>query len=82
MITVKCDDGFIGEIDSIVGSEGYQDRTDFITNALREKVEESKLRQAMSSIAHLKGSSKKQTSNKIYEETRKMAFDEIASNSK
>ena len=64
MITVKLEDKFLNDIDSIVQKEGYQNRTEFIRNALREKVEEVKLREAMANIAHLKGVSKKKTTEK------------------
>jgi metal-responsive CopG/Arc/MetJ family transcriptional regulator len=78
MITVKLDDKFLGEIDSVVQKEGYQNRTEFIRNALREKVEEAKLREAMIDIAHLKGAAKKKTTEKEFEEIRKKAFEEIS----
>ena len=60
----------------------YQNRTEFIRNALREKVEESKIREAMLDIAHLKGAAKKKTTDKGYEEIRKKAFDELSKNLK
>ena len=78
MITVKMDNKFLEDIDSIVEKEGYQNRTEFIRNALREKVEETKLREAMTHMAHLKGSAKKKTTEKEYEEIRKRAFVEIS----
>ena len=63
MITVKMEDKFLKEVDSVVKKEGYQNRTEFIRNALREKIEQVKLKEAMIEIAHLKGASKKRTSN-------------------
>ena len=78
MITVKMEDKFLKEIDSIVKKEGYQNRTEFIRNALREKLEESKLKEAMLEIAHLKGASKKRTTEKEYEDIRKRAFKELS----
>jgi len=78
MITVKMDDKFLEDIDTIVKKEGYQNRTEFIRNALREKVDETKLREAMINIAHLKGSAKNKTTEKEYEEIRKRAFEEIS----
>ena len=78
MITLKLENTFLSEIDTIVQNEGYQNRTEFIRNALREKVEEVKLREAMAKIAHLKGTSKKRTTEKEYEEIRKKAFEEIS----
>lgn len=78
MITVKMDDKFLEDIDSVVKKEGYQNRTEFIRNALREKVEASKLKQAMMSIAHLKGAAKKKTTDEEFEKIREKAFEEIS----
>jgi len=78
MITVKLDDGFLGDIDAVVKKEGYQNRTEFIRNALREKVAESRLKEAMMEIAHLKGASKNKTTDKEFEAIRKMAFEELS----
>jgi len=78
MITVKMDNVFLGEVDKVVKNEGYQNRTEFIRNALREKVEEIKLKKAMMELAHLKGSAKKKTTEKDYEKIRAKAFDEIS----
>lgn len=77
MITVKLDEVFLKEVDSVVEGRGYQNRTEFIRNALRDKVEEVKLREAMMQIAHLKGASKKKTSDTQLEKIRTMVFDEF-----
>ena len=78
MITVKLEDEFLGDIDTIVKNEGYQNRTEFIRNALREKIEEIKLRKAMMELANLKGSAKKRTTEESYEKIRAKAFEEIS----
>jgi len=78
MITVKLEDVFLNEMDSIVKNEGYQNRTEFIRNALREKIEEIKLRKAMMELAHLKGGAKKRTTEENYEKIRAKAFEEIS----
>lgn len=77
MITVKLDEVFLNEIDGIVKRQGYQNRTEFIRNALREKVEEAKLKAAMIQIAHLKGASKKKTSEEQLEKIREKVFEEL-----
>ena len=78
MITVKMDHVFLGEVDKVVMNEGYQNRTEFIRNALREKVEAIKLKKAMLELAHLKGSVKKKTTEDDYEKIRAKAFEEIS----
>ena len=77
MITLKLDDMFLKEIDSIVEKQGYHNRTEFIRNALREKVEDTKLKGAMMQIAHLKGASKKKTSDADLEKIREKVFNEL-----
>ncbi len=76
MITVKLDDGFLEEVDRTVKSEGYQNRTELIRNALREKVDKAKMKEALLELAHLKGKSKKTTPAE-YERVRKRAFEEL-----
>lgn len=78
MITVKLDSMFLGDIDSVVKKEGYHNRTEFIRNALREKVEEIKLKKAMIELTHLKGAAKKRVSEQDYEKARMAAFEEIS----
>lgn len=77
MITVKLDDAFLKQIDNVVEMEGYQNRTEFIRNALREKLEEAKLKQAMMEIANLKGASKKKTTDEELEKIREKVFDDL-----
>ncbi len=75
MISLKLQDAFLKEIDDIADKNGYHDRTEFIRSALRDKVEEKKLKAAMMELSHLKGASKKRTSNKEIEKIRKRLFD-------
>ena len=77
MITLKLENSFLNNIDSIVRKEGYQSRTEFIRNALREKVESSKLKEAMVELSKLKGASKKKTTDEELELIREKAFEEI-----
>lgn len=78
MITVKMDENFLKEIDEVVKTQGYQNRTEFIRNALREKVEESKLKSAMMDFAKFKGSSNKKTTDLEYESVREKAFETLS----
>ena len=80
MITLKMDNVFLEDIDNTIKKEGYQNRTEFIRDALREKLEDIKLKKAMMEIAHLKGASKKKTSDEELERIREKAFEEIDKN--
>jgi len=82
MITLKLEDKFLKDIDTIVKKEGFQNRTEFIRNALREKIDNIKLKQAMMEIAHLKGASKRKTTEEEYERARAKAFEEVYKNLK
>ncbi|MBI4140998.1 ribbon-helix-helix protein, CopG family [Candidatus Woesearchaeota archaeon] len=77
MITLKLEERFLEEIDTVVEKEGYQNRTEFIRQALREKLEEGKIKKAMLELAHLKGASKKKTTTKEYEQARHLAFEKL-----
>ena len=76
MITVKMDRKFLRQIDSTVKENGYKNRTEFIRNALREKIDETKFREAMQRLAPLQGAFKGKKVS--YEKVREMAFEEIA----
>jgi len=78
MITVKLEGKFLADIDTVVKKSGYQNRTEFIRNALREKVEEARIKEAMIEISHLKGAAKKKTSTREYERMREKAFKAIS----
>ena len=78
MITLKLEERFLKEIDDVVEREGYQNRTEFIRNALREKLEEVKMRKAMVELAHLKGAAKKKISAEEYEKVRTKAFEQLS----
>ncbi|MBT3465131.1 hypothetical protein HOD20_00335 [archaeon] len=82
MITFKLEDTFLKDVDSVVKNQGFHSRTEFIRNALREKVEEAKLKEAMIQIAKLKGSSNNNTSDKKLEEIRNKVFEEFEKNLK
>lgn len=78
LVTFKMEHKFLEEVDRTAKFSGFQTRTEFIREALREKVEEAKLKEAMMQIAHLKGAAKKKTTEKEYEAAREKAFEEIS----
>jgi len=77
LVTFKMEHNFLKDIDKVVKKEGYQNRTEFIRSALREKLEKTKLKEAMESIAHLKGASKKKTSDEDLHKIRAKVFEEF-----
>ena len=79
MITVKLEENFLKSVDAVVEKEGYQNRTEFIRNALREKLEQSKIKEAMLALAHLKGAAKRKVSPEEYEKVRVQVCEEFFS---
>jgi len=77
MITMKMENNFLKEVDDIVKTQGFQNRTEFIRNALRDKIEEIKLKKAMMKLADFKGISKK-SNDEQYEKIRSEAFEKIS----
>ncbi len=77
MITFKLENNFLKEVDEVVKNQRFQSRTEFIRNALREKVEEAKMKEAMMQIANLKGKSSKKTSDEELEILREKVFEEF-----
>ncbi len=57
----------------------YQNRTEFIRAALRDKVDEQKLKQTMQELAHLKGKYKKEkpTTDEDIEKAGEIAFERL-----
>ncbi len=79
LVTFKMEKEFLREVDKTVKETNFQNRTEFIRNALREKIDEAKLKKAMIEIAHLKGAAKKKTTDEEYERIREHVFKEFES---
>ena len=77
LITFKMDHSLLEEVDRTSKAAGFQNRTEFIRNALREKIEELRLKQAMITLSKLKGKSPKITSDKERARIREKVFEEF-----
>ncbi|MBS3147764.1 ribbon-helix-helix protein, CopG family [Candidatus Woesearchaeota archaeon] len=77
MITLKLEKRFLDTVDDAVKRQGYQSRTEFIRNALREQLDKTKMKEAIAELAHLKGASKRKISDTEYELVRKNAFENL-----
>ena len=67
--------GFLHVADRTSKELGIHSRTESIRAALREKIDEARMKEAMMSIAHLKGAAKKKISSKRYEAIREKVFE-------
>lgn len=77
LVTFKMEHDFLEEVDRTAKSAGFQNRTEFIRNALREKVEEVKLKQAMMTLSKLRGKAPRKTTGEERAKIREKVFKEF-----
>jgi len=77
LVTFKMEHEFLEDVDETVKNAGFQNRTEFIRAALREKVEEVKLKQAMIELSKFRGKAPKKTSDKKRKRIREKVFEEF-----
>ena len=77
LVTFKMEHDFLKDVDKTVKSAGFQNRTEFIRNALREKVEEVKLKQAMITLSKLRGKAPRKTTDEERARIREKVFEEF-----
>jgi len=77
LVTFKMEHDFLEDVDRTVKSAGFQNRTEFIRNALREKVEEVKLKQAMMKLSKLRGKAPRRTTDEERARIRERVFEEF-----
>ena len=62
-ITIKMEDRLLEELDQKLEEYRYSTRTEFIRDAIREKLSELEKEEVLKNLAQLKGSSKRKTSD-------------------
>jgi len=73
-ITIKMEDRLLEELDQKLGEHRYSTRTEFIRDAIREKLSELEKNEVLKNLAQLKGSSKRNTSDAQLHDARDKAF--------
>jgi len=63
IITLKMEERLLDELDHKLGRYRYSTRTEFIRDAIREKLSELEKEEVLKSLAQLKGSSRRRTSD-------------------
>ncbi len=74
-ITVKMEGKMLEEIDQKLGGYRYSTRTEFIRDAIREKLSELEKEEVLRNLTQLKGSSKRKTSDAKLHDARDKAFE-------
>ncbi|MFH1510313.1 MAG: ribbon-helix-helix domain-containing protein [Candidatus Woesearchaeota archaeon] len=77
LVTFKMEHGFLEEIDRTVRVAGFQNRTEFIRQALREKVQDVKIGQVMLELGKLRGKAPRKTTDEERERIREKVFEEF-----
>src|SRR3989338_6524963 len=74
-ITIKMEDRLLEGLDQKLGEHRYSTRTEFIRDAIREKLSELEKEEVLKNLAQLKGSSKRKTSDVELHAARDKAFE-------
>ena len=74
-ITIKMEDRLLEEIDQKLEDNRYSTRTEFIRDAIREKLSELEKEEVLKTLSMLKGSSKRKTSDAKLHAARDKAFE-------
>ncbi|MEK6826178.1 MAG: ribbon-helix-helix domain-containing protein [Nanoarchaeota archaeon] len=75
-ITIKMEDKLLEEIDQKLADNRYSTRTEFIRDAIREKLSDLEKEELLKTIAKLRGSSKRKTTDKQLHEARERLITE------
>lgn len=76
-VCLKMEDSLLKEIDSTLSNNGYSTRTEFIRDAIRDKLRELEKDEALKRLKKFFGASEKKTRDKKLEETRKKLSEEM-----
>ena len=76
-ISLKLDEGILDHIDKSLSKHMYSTRTEFIRDAIREKLSELEKEELLKEVAKLRGSSKRKTTNREIHEAGEKAFEVI-----
>ena len=69
-VSLKLESGFMKDIEKIMKKNRYSTKTEFIREAIREKIDELEKKEALRNIDKLFGSSKRKTTDKQLHEAR------------
>nr|MBI4156510.1 hypothetical protein [Candidatus Woesearchaeota archaeon] len=76
-ISVKFEDNFLGDIEKIMKKHRYSTRTEFIREAIRDKIIDLEKEELLKNLDKLYGSSKRKTTNKELHKVREEVFKEL-----
>ena len=74
-ITIKMEEKLLEEIDSKLAEHRYSTRTEFIRDAIRDKLSDLEKEKAMKAVARLHGISKRRTTDEALNAAGEKAFE-------
>ena len=75
IVSLKMEDGILQEIDQQLIKHRYTTRTEFIRDAIREKLSELEQQEVLKNLAKLRGSSHRRTSDEQLHKAGEKAFE-------
>lgn len=76
-ISLKLESEFLKEIEKIMLKNRYMTKTEFIREAIRDKINELEKRESLIKLRKIYGASKRKTSDKELHKAREKAFKEL-----
>jgi metal-responsive CopG/Arc/MetJ family transcriptional regulator len=76
-VSLKLETGVLREIDQKLSKHRYSTRTEFIRDAIREKLSDLEKEEVLKAIVELKGSSKRKTTDAQLHKARGWAFEQL-----
>ena len=76
-ISLKLENNILKEIDQKLHKHRYSTRTEFIRDAIREKLSDLEKEELLKTVAKLRGSSKRTTTDKQLQEAGERAFEKL-----
>lgn len=76
-VTIRFEDSFLRDIEKVMKKNRYATKTEFIREAVREKIKELEKEEALARVRRLYGASKRKTTDEDLKRAREKAVKEI-----
>lgn len=76
-ISLKLDDGFLHDMEKTMKQHRYTTKTEFIREAIRDKIKQLENEEALLKLRKMYGASKRKTTEEELKKAKKLAFEEL-----
>lgn len=77
LVTFKMEHDFLQQVDLTAKNSGFQNRTEFIRAALRDKISEARMKEAVAELSKLRGKAPRKTTDEEREKIREQVSKEL-----